>query len=143
MQAILAAEPVFTGRPCLKATLQTLLKISRTCRTPVQLPTQYVACVSKGYTLKTTVSTVTKCFFSSCVSASSRSSVSPVQPQPAAVHALNILRALYRDSRLGDYVVPFVSEGVVIAIQGFSATSWPVGCMSMYDIVCTAKNGLL
>ena len=45
---------------------------------------------------------------------------------PAAVHALNILRALYRDSRLGEYIVPFIPQGVVIAIEGFSAPLWPV-----------------
>ena len=46
--------------------------------------------------------------------------------QPAAVHALNILRALYRDSRLGEHVVPFIPQGVVIAIEGFFASLWPV-----------------
>ena len=61
------------------------------------------------------------------------SSVVPdIQPQPAAVHALNILRALYRDSRLGAYVVPFIPEGVIIAIEGFSAAFWPVSIISMY-----------
>ena len=49
-----------------------------------------------------------------------------VQSQPAAVHALNILRALYRDSKLGDFVVPFIPEGLMIAIEGFSASLWPV-----------------
>lgn len=65
-----------------------------------------------------------------------RSSVSSVQPQPAAVHALNILRALYRDSRLADFVVPFISDGVTIAIQGFSATSWPVCLHTRTSIRC-------
>lgn len=46
--------------------------------------------------------------------------------QVAAVHALNILRALYRDSRLGDHVVPFIPEGVRVAITGFCAKEWPV-----------------
>ena len=46
--------------------------------------------------------------------------------QPAAVHALNILRALYRDSRLGDHVVSFIPEGIKLAIAGFSASLWPV-----------------
>lgn len=49
-----------------------------------------------------------------------------VQSQPAAVHALNILRALYRDSKLGDFVVPFIPEGLMTAIEGFSASLWPV-----------------
>lgn len=44
----------------------------------------------------------------------------------AAVHALNILRALYRDSRLGEHVVAFIPEGVKVAITGFAANLWPV-----------------
>ena len=47
-------------------------------------------------------------------------------PEPAAVHALNILRALYRESRLGDQVVPFIPDGITIAIQGFAESFWPV-----------------
>ncbi len=48
------------------------------------------------------------------------------QSSPAAVHALNILRSLYRESKLGDLVVPFIPEGVMTAIDGFSASLWPV-----------------
>ena len=51
-----------------------------------------------------------------------------VAAQPAAVHALNILRALFRDSRLGEIIVPFIPEAVEIAIKGFSASLWPVSC---------------
>jgi len=40
------------------------------------------------------------------------------------VHSLNILRALYRDSRLGDLVSTFVEEGVKVAIVGFKASNW-------------------
>ena len=47
----------------------------------------------------------------------------------AAVHALNILRALYRESRLGEYVIPFIPEGVEIAVHGFSAAIWPVSLL--------------
>lgn len=48
------------------------------------------------------------------------------QANTAAVHALNILRALYRDSRLGEHIVRFIPEGVEIAVCGFSASLWPV-----------------
>ncbi len=42
------------------------------------------------------------------------------------VHALNILRALYRDTRLGENIVPFVSEGMQAAILGFTSPVWAV-----------------
>jgi hypothetical protein len=56
----------------------------------------------------------------------SSSNSDDTQPLSAPVHALNILRALYRDSRLGEHVIPFIPEGVEIAIHGFSAPLWPV-----------------
>ena len=55
------------------------------------------------------------------------------QAHSAAVHALNILRALYHDSRLGEHIVPFIPEGVEIAVHGFSASLWPV---SVYSALC-------
>ena len=42
------------------------------------------------------------------------------------VHACNILRVLFRDSVLGDAVLPYVEDGVMFAINGFKADSWPV-----------------
>ncbi|XP_068597624.1 thyroid adenoma-associated protein [Brachionichthys hirsutus] len=52
-----------------------------------------------------------------------RSTDSATIPQ---VHALNILRALYRDTRLGENVVPFVSDGMRAAVLGFTAPVWAV-----------------
>ena len=52
----------------------------------------------------------------------------------ASVHALNILRALYRDSRLGEHIIPFIPEGVEIAVHGFSASLWPV-CQTSSHII--------
>jgi len=40
------------------------------------------------------------------------------------VHSLNILRALYRDSKLGDLVSTFVEQGVKVSIIGFKASNW-------------------
>ncbi|XP_053731279.1 thyroid adenoma-associated protein isoform X2 [Synchiropus splendidus] len=42
------------------------------------------------------------------------------------VHALNILRALYRDTRLGENIIPFVSEGMQVAVLGFTSPVWAV-----------------
>ncbi|XP_037553391.1 thyroid adenoma-associated protein homolog, partial [Nematolebias whitei] len=40
------------------------------------------------------------------------------------VHALNILRALYRDARLGENIVPFVADGMKAAVLGFTSAVW-------------------
>ena len=40
------------------------------------------------------------------------------------VHALNILRVLYRDSKLGDGVASFTEGGVRAAVLGFKARNW-------------------
>ena len=42
------------------------------------------------------------------------------------VHACNILRALYRETKLGEDVFPFVSDGIVVAVTGFYSDSWAV-----------------
>ena len=42
------------------------------------------------------------------------------------IHAYNILRALFRDNRLGEAVGQFVEEGIVMAIKGFKSAKWAV-----------------
>ncbi|KAL1138521.1 hypothetical protein AAG570_008584 [Ranatra chinensis] len=39
-------------------------------------------------------------------------------------HAMNILRSLFRNSRLGEMVNPYVPQGIALAVQGFSANTW-------------------
>lgn len=46
--------------------------------------------------------------------------------QPSCVHALNILRALFRESRLGDHVMPYVASGFKAALFGISSHVWAV-----------------
>ncbi|CAN7995410.1 unnamed protein product, partial [Ixodes hexagonus] len=48
---------------------------------------------------------------------------STVEPK---VHAINVLRALFREARLGDVVMPYVADGVRVAILGFEANVWAV-----------------
>ena len=42
------------------------------------------------------------------------------------IHAYNILRALFRDNRLGEAVGEFVEEGIMMAIKGFKSAKWAV-----------------
>ncbi|CAN8022787.1 unnamed protein product [Ixodes persulcatus] len=48
---------------------------------------------------------------------------SAVEPK---VHAINVLRALFREARLGDVVMPYVADGVRVAVLGFEANVWAV-----------------
>lgn len=50
----------------------------------------------------------------------------------AVVHALNILRALFRCSQLGDFVGAFVSRGIYISIVLFNSSSWPVSLFEKF-----------
>lgn len=54
---------------------------------------------------------------------------SPSSEPPSAipqVHALNILRALFRDTRLGENIMPYVADGIQAAILGFTSPIWAV-----------------
>ncbi|XP_033000765.1 thyroid adenoma-associated protein isoform X2 [Lacerta agilis] len=42
------------------------------------------------------------------------------------VHALNILRALFKDTRLGENIIPYVADGMRAAILGFTSSVWAV-----------------
>ncbi|RUS30332.1 hypothetical protein BC938DRAFT_479538 [Jimgerdemannia flammicorona] len=42
------------------------------------------------------------------------------------VHALNILRTIFMDAKLGTDILPYLSDGLSLAIDGFSSPSWAV-----------------
>jgi hypothetical protein len=44
----------------------------------------------------------------------------------ARIHALNILRSLFRHSLLSESVTPYIAQGVIVAIRGFKAKTWAV-----------------
>ncbi|XP_022693103.1 thyroid adenoma-associated protein homolog [Varroa jacobsoni] len=48
------------------------------------------------------------------------------EDEKARVHALNVLRALYRDTQLGESVMGYVSSGLCSALRGFSHPAWHV-----------------
>lgn len=56
------------------------------------------------------------------------------------VHALNVLRALFRCSQLGDLVGPFVSRAINISIVLFNSSSWPVSIIFYDDLFFIFKN---
>jgi hypothetical protein len=60
-------------------------------------------------------------------------------PEPAAVHALNITRALVRDAKLGESILPFVEELFIIAVDGISSQHWAIRNSS--TMLFTALNG--
>lgn len=53
-------------------------------------------------------------------------SVASSESVESRIHALNILRALYRESRLNQVIGPYVAQGLMLAIAGFEAQHWPV-----------------
>ena len=47
------------------------------------------------------------------------------------MHAINILKALYQDTSLGCGVLQYASQGTVMAVTGFTSSSWAVRNASM------------
>lgn len=49
----------------------------------------------------------------------------------AQSHALNILRALFRHTQLGEIVTPYVSPGVEAALRAFRSNFWGVSFITL------------
>ncbi|XP_050508206.1 thyroid adenoma-associated protein homolog isoform X1 [Diabrotica virgifera virgifera] len=42
------------------------------------------------------------------------------------MHCMNVLRAMFRHSRLGEMVTAYIAQGVIVAITGFQSETWGV-----------------
>lgn len=42
------------------------------------------------------------------------------------MHCLNVLRAMFRHSRLGEIVASYIGAGVIVAIKNFTSEDWGV-----------------
>lgn len=62
------------------------------------------------------------------------SKTSTEEEEVRVVHALNVLRALFRCSQLGDVVGAFVSKAFEISIVLFNSSSWPVSLIESLRI---------
>eukprot|EP00002_Diphylleia_rotans_P033698 TRINITY_DN7190_c0_g1_i2.p1 TRINITY_DN7190_c0_g1~~TRINITY_DN7190_c0_g1_i2.p1 ORF type:complete len:1856 (-),score=344.01 TRINITY_DN7190_c0_g1_i2:155-5722(-) len=53
------------------------------------------------------------------------------------VHALNTMKAIYRDKMLSSDSLKYISEGLMIAIQGFTSSSWSIrnSCTMCYTTI--------
>ena len=42
------------------------------------------------------------------------------------VISLNVLRAFYKDAKMCEDVFPFIAKGVIVALNGFASSLWPI-----------------
>jgi hypothetical protein len=56
------------------------------------------------------------------------------------IHALNILRNLYRESRLNQVIGPYVARGLILSITGFEAPDWPVRFLMRLSCLVVFRN---
>lgn len=49
------------------------------------------------------------------------------------MHCLNVLRAVFRHSKLGELVASYIARGVILAITGFKSESWGVSFLRQSD----------
>lgn len=80
-----------------------------------------------------------KCFHQ-CMTTLLRLARTPSQPifdSETAIetrtHAINILRALFRNSMLEESVSGYVGEGLLVALLGFEGSTWMVSCFIIFN----------
>lgn len=52
------------------------------------------------------------------------------------MHCLNVLRAIYRHSKLGELVASYIVRGVILAIEGFKSEAWGVSSCILTCVYC-------
>ena len=55
------------------------------------------------------------------------------------IHVRNILRALFKDARMGSLVLPYISRGLNLAFLGLVSTNWPI-CNSSIMLYASLIN---
>ncbi|XP_065068147.1 tRNA (32-2'-O)-methyltransferase regulator THADA-like isoform X1 [Rhopilema esculentum] len=60
------------------------------------------------------------------------------------VITLNILRAMFRDSKFGEDVFPYASDGLMIAVKGFSSSIWAIrnACTLLFSALMSRVFGV-
>lgn len=56
-------------------------------------------------------------------------------------HSMNILRALFRHSQLGDMVKDYIADGLIAAFKNYDSNTWAVGRALYYFFVETKNAG--
>ena len=54
------------------------------------------------------------------------------------IHSLNVLRALFRDTRLADEVMSYVADGLKAAIVGYTSDNWAVRVDDKVILLCVS-----
>ena len=56
------------------------------------------------------------------------------------VHSLNVMRALFRDSRLSEDVYPYIAQAMMAALNGYASNFWAVSILEIHDPSLTLSN---
>lgn len=48
------------------------------------------------------------------------------------IHSMNILRALFRHSQLGNVIKDYVANGLIVAFKNYDSKTWMVSCAGLF-----------